>query len=95
MANVFYGDRWVIDTPSAVPVMNESMRASRIQWTGQNIVGPGGAAEVKITDNAGHIHWHKFAEGGVVAIEERVQNWWWEGFTVPVLDGGELIIHLK
>ena len=95
MANAFYGDRWVIDTPSATPVTLQSVFVKHVRWQGQNLTGVGGAPEAKITDNGAKTRWHKYALGVIAAFDDQIENWWYDGFTVPTLDGGELIIDLK
>lgn len=91
MANVFYGDRWVIDTPSANPITLQSIFVKSVRWTGVGAVN----GEAKITDNSNQQHWHKYAPTADFAIESGIENWWFEGFTVPVLTAGELTIDLK
>ena len=93
MANAFYGDRWVIDTAGLIT--SQSIFVKHVRWTGDAVVGPSGAAEAKITDNAGQTRWDKRAMAATVAYDDQIENWWYEGFTVSTLDGGTLIIDLK
>lgn len=91
MANVFYGDRWVIDTPSATPITLQSIFVKSIRWTGKGVIN----GEAKVTDNTNQTRWHKYAPTADFALDSGIENWYYEGFTVPVLTGGELIIDLK
>ena len=95
MANAFYGDRWVIDTPSNNMITNQSIFVKHVRWTGDAVVGSSGAAEAKITDASGQTRWDKRALAATVAYDDQIENWWYEGFKCTVLDGGILIIDLK
>lgn len=93
MANVFNGERWVIDTPSANMVFSQHAFIKSVRWVAAGCTK--GVSTVEIEDAAGVTRWRSIADDTVCDHAQGIENWWYGGFKVPTLDQGIVIVDMK
>lgn len=91
MANEFVGRRWIIDTVSATPLTTEKLFVKSIRWVRDTATA---GDNVEIRDPAGKLLWETVAADQYPAESDLIEEWWEDGFAVPVFAGGRMIISL-
>lgn len=93
MANVFNGDRWVIDTPGAGMIYSQDVFVKSVRWVAPTATK--GVTTVVIQGPDSVVRWKSVADDTVANDGQSIENWWWKGFKVPTLDAGILIVDMK
>ena len=91
MANTFANQRWLIDTASAAMVTIEKIKVKAIRWVYE---GASAGDNCVVQDASGNVLWESSATGVNFIDSDLIEDWWHDGFKVPTLAGGRLVITL-
>ena len=92
MANAFDGQQWNIDTAGVI--IFEPVNVKSVEWQGTGLTA--GTDELIILDPVTGIALYRSKATGTTVVEYRlIEQWWYNGFEVDTLDGGELIVRLQ
>lgn len=88
MPNILTGNPHVIDTPGAAMIFVDQLRVKSVRWVG----GTSAGHVAEIQDENSNVLWRSVANAANEDKQSLIENLFWKGYKVTILQSGKLYI---